>query len=400
MTITETRKRQKLNLIFNTIREHPNYTKTEVKNCSGLSMESAMQYVDELIKAGYIYISGTKGAKVGRKGECLMVKPDGAYFIGIKFTDLSVNSMLVSLGGEILAAEEFMVSEGIANYEILMGYMYRSIDMLIDGLTVDQRAKIKAIGIAAPGFVDTELGVVRQYFNINAKDNIKMRDLLEKKYGISTYIEHTVKTKAISYRLLPKNRQINDFIYILVGSGVAMATMIDGKLYRSVNNNDGEIGHIIVVPNGKKCTCGKQGCLETVAGNEAIIQRIKAGIEKGEFCYFSRLGNKKITIDDFIEAINAGDKDSILLVDRIAGYIAEVVASAVIVLGPPKIIFCGEYILAEAFQKSFRSHLQSLCLHEVYSKLNIEYLRNNKKTDAYDAAQLGFYKQFYNTKLT
>lgn len=396
MSITEKRKRQKINLIFNTIREHPDFTKTEVKKYSGLSMESVMQYVEELLREGYICFSGTTDAKVGRKGECLRVNPRGAYFIGIKFTALSVSSVLVDLVGNVIGSASLRVEESNVRFERLMDYIYRDIDRLITLLPA--ATKIKSIGIGAPGFVDSEYGIIKQYFNVSQDFNLPLKQMLQNRYGIPTYLAHTVKTKAISYRLTPANKHVNDFIYVLIGSGIAMASMIDGKLYRSVANNDGEIGHIIVRDGGELCACGKRGCLETVAGNEAVLAKIRAGIEQGRF---DGLGVEpdELAMSDFVAGLSIGDGDCLSLIDEVAHACALVISSAVAVLGPPKVVLCGEYIVTQAFQQRFERYMDYFCLAELRNRFDIQYIRNDQGTDAVDASLLGYYHQFYNAKL-
>lgn len=401
MSIIEKRKQQKINLVFTAIRENPDYTKTEVKKCTGLSMESVIQYIDELIQENYVYCSGSKGANVGRKGECLRVNPDGAYFIGIKFTDLAVNTVLVNLGGEIIASEESnMAAKPSMTVSGLMEHIYRGVDGILMSLDAERKQKIKAIGIAAPGFIDSEQGIVRQYFNIANGDSIRLRQMLEERYGISTYITHTVKSKAIAYRLQPHNSDNNNFIYILVGNGVAMATFIDGKLYKSSLKNDGEIGHITVDADGAPCACGRRGCLETVVGNEAILSRVKRSVQNGGFACLSDKTVNNITIDDFVASVKCGDPDGVALVDEAAKYIAYVTAAAISVLGASKIVFCGEYILTERFQKTFDDFLCRYCLGELCRNISVEYIKNDKKTNAYDAAMYAYYRKFYNSKLT
>ena len=71
MSIIEKRKQKKMNLVFTTVRENPDYTKTEIKASTGLSMESVIQYVDTLVQDNCLYYSGSRGANVGRKGDSL-----------------------------------------------------------------------------------------------------------------------------------------------------------------------------------------------------------------------------------------------------------------------------------------------------------------------------------------
>lgn len=199
MSIIEKRKQKKMNLVFTTVRENPDYTKTEIKASTGLSMESVIQYVDTLVQDNCLYYSGSRGANVGRKGDCLRVNPDGAYFIGTKFTDLTVDTVLVNLAGDIIANESTTVTAASMTVDELIKHIFAGIDNILCTLDSAHKQKIKAIGIAAPGFIDSEQGIVREYFNIADGATIRLRQILEERYGIATYMSHTVKTKAIAY---------------------------------------------------------------------------------------------------------------------------------------------------------------------------------------------------------
>lgn len=395
MSIIEKRKQKKMNLVFTTVRENPDYTKTEIKASTGLSMESVIQYVDTLVQDNCLYYSGSKGANVGRKGDCLRVNPDGAYFIGTKFTDLTVDTVLANLAGDIIANESTTVTAASMTVDELIKHIFAGIDNILCTLDSAHKQKIKAIGIAAPGFIDSEQGIVRGYFNIADGATIRLRQILEERYGIATYMSHTVKTKAIAYRLQPQNTGKDNFIYIFVGNGVAMATFMSGKLYKSPFKNDGEIGHIIIDENGEKCACGRRGCLETVVGNEAIVKRMRSSMQNGGFACLQNKRIEDITIDDFVLSVNAGDKDAVALVDEAARHIAYIAAMAITVIGESKIVFCGEYIYTERFQSSFRRFFERYCLNKVCENLSVEYIKNDKRTNAFDAAMYAYYRKFY-----
>jgi predicted NBD/HSP70 family sugar kinase len=85
---------------------------------------------------------------------------------------------------------------------------------------------------------------------------------LRRLVGVPVLVENDATAAAIGERLYGVARGLSSFIYLFLGGGIGAGMFLDGHLYRGSRNNAGEIGHIIVVPNGLACVCGKRGCLD------------------------------------------------------------------------------------------------------------------------------------------
>ena len=144
------------------------------------------------------------------------------------------------------------------------------------GLTLDD---IPYIGIGCPGTVNHDTGAV-EFANNLYLNNYPLRGLLEKKLGKKVLVENDANAAAygeyIAGALIFENFSLEISLSIVVGSGI----IIDGKIFTGSNFAGGEMGHTVIVANGRKCTCGRHGCWEAYASATGLIQSTREAMEK------------------------------------------------------------------------------------------------------------------------
>lgn len=130
---------------------------------------------------------------------------------------------------------------------------------------------IASVGIGCPGTIDAERGYVIYSNNIRM-DNVPLKDILEEKLKVKVLVENDANAAAYGeYFVNFKNTK--SFVLVTLGTGVGSGLVLDGKIYRGFNGAGFECGHMIIHPNGKKCTCGNKGCLEAYASASALGKR-------------------------------------------------------------------------------------------------------------------------------
>lgn len=128
-----------------------------------------------------------------------------------------------------------------------------------------------AVGIAVPGVVDEDRGIAVLGANVPWHD-LPVRDLVAAHTGLPTAFGHDVRAGGLAESVLGAGRDYGDFVFLPIGTGIAGAVVIDGRPYAG-HGYAGEIGHMAVVPRGRRCGCGARGCLETVASASAVGRR-------------------------------------------------------------------------------------------------------------------------------
>ena len=135
MSMVEKRKKERINLVLNTIKTHPDASKTEIKKISGLSMEAVLQYIDYLTEAGLIRCSGAKAeeeAKVGRRADRYRLDPDGGKFLGVKFTARRMSGVVTDFCGDVIATYELEREMRRVTPQELMERVFYCIDRLTE----------------------------------------------------------------------------------------------------------------------------------------------------------------------------------------------------------------------------------------------------------------------------
>ena len=133
-------------------------------------------------------------------------------------------------------------------------------------------ARPLAAGVAVPGVVDEDAGIAVSSANLGWRD-LPLRELLTERLRLPVVIGHDVRAGALAEARLGAGRGCPVFSFIAVGTGIAAAVVIDGTVLRGAHGAAGELGHLIVRPDGLECVCGQRGCVETVASASAIARR-------------------------------------------------------------------------------------------------------------------------------
>lgn len=152
------------------------------------------------------------------------------------------------------------------------------------------------VGLAMPGLVDTQQGVIRYSANLDLHD-LAVRAIVQEVVPYQVAVENDVRAAAWGEFRWGAGRGTQYMAYLSVGTGIAAAVICRGQLHRGAGGAAGELGHVPVVPNGAPCRCGGRGCLETVAGGWGIAQRAAARIGSPDL----------LTAEAVFEAAAAGD---------------------------------------------------------------------------------------------
>ena len=212
------------------------------------------------------------------------------------------------------------------------------------GVARDQGCKLEGIGIAVPGAVDTK-GIVLCAPNLEW-ENIPLKNLGEKSLGLTVEVELDVRAAALGVMLSDMGRDVRDFIYVTIGTGIGAGIVVGGELYRGYNSSSGEIGHCVLVEDGPSLSGCTQlrGCLEALASGPAIAKRARRIV--AETSVPSKLsetidGDGNISCKSVFETALAGDYLAGEVLRRTAEYMGRGFSVLINILNPQKIIVGG-----------------------------------------------------------
>ena len=173
----------------------------------------------------------------------------------------SIKAEVIS-GDRILAADRRPTPRGNAALE--------AIGALGDALLRDAPAVPRA-GVVLPGVVDRHRGVGVYSANVRWRD-LPAGDCLAERWGIPVVVDHDVTAAGWAEWRRGAGRGLDDLVFVAVGTGVSAALVSGGRLLRGGRGQPGELGHVVVRPDGPACGCGARGCLEAVASATAITR--------------------------------------------------------------------------------------------------------------------------------
>lgn len=209
------------------------------------------------------------------------------------------------------------------------------IDLLKDFVNrcQDKIDQLIAIGITLPGLVNPTTGVVEYMPNTDI-DNLALGEIIREKFNTACFVGNDVRGMALAEHYFGASQDCQDSILVSVHRGTGAGIIVNGQVFLGFNRNVGEIGHIQIDPLGEQCQCGNFGCLETVAANPAIVQRVKKLIAQGYESSLTQL--EHITIDDVCTHAMNGDELAKQSLVRVGNQLGKAIAITINLFNPQK----------------------------------------------------------------
>lgn len=255
--------------ILNYMLNYGDTSKVELAKQLNLSMPTVLSNVNELIETGLVTEKGELESTGGRKAVLIGLKNDYRYALGVDITAHHLGIVLVDLGGEVLKQERIrMKFDAELSYYVQLAEELKKIyEPQIDS------GKILGVGISLPGIINqTEKLLVKSHALGLENYSLKM---IEQILTIPVYYENDANAA-----MLAENPQrLKNSIYLSLNNTLGGAVCIDGALFTGQNRRAGEFGHMILVPGGKKCYCGKCGCADAYCAASVLTQGGKNKLE-------------------------------------------------------------------------------------------------------------------------
>ncbi|MDO4539582.1 MAG: ROK family protein [Syntrophomonadaceae bacterium] len=202
--------------------------------------------------------------------------------------------------------------------------------------------ELLGVAAAAPGPIDFAQGVVPATPNLNWS-GLALRRELSAIFGRDVWLDNDANLAAWGEYCFAAPEGCRDMIYITVSTGIGGALIIDGALYRGVSGGAGELGHMVMIPDGPPCGCGGHGCLEAVASGTALSRELAARLAAGGAQHISALAPAGQTPGppEIAAAARNGDPEALALLQPVTRYLGAAIAGLVNVFNPQLITIGG-----------------------------------------------------------
>jgi glucokinase len=191
--------------------------------------------------------------------------------LGVDIGGTKVAVGLVNSQGQILHASRApMVARGSADEGL------RAVLEAMDAVMTQARAaRVRAIGVCAPGWVDSQKGVLLSATNLPCWEKFPLARKLEKHYGLPTRLTNDARAAALAEAKWGAGSKYESIFYVSLGTGIGTAMVREGQIYHGRPGGSCEGGHMSINFNGPLCGCGKRGCVEMYASGTAISRRAR-----------------------------------------------------------------------------------------------------------------------------
>jgi glucokinase len=260
-----------------------------------------------------------------------------SYVVGVDVGGTNIKLGVVAPNGRIIARTSFPTELFASNKTKLINALAKEIDAIIAVAGLAKK-NIAGIGIGLPGLIDHKKGVVRFLPNISGWKNVPLRSILQKKTGISVYIDNDVKLITLAEWKFGAGRNCANMVCLTLGTGIGAGLIFDNKLYRGEDNAAGELGHVPLNEHGPKCNCGGIGCFEAYIGN----RRLSALAGK-------IMGRSSVDMPEMYQLAEKGNRKALRFWDEAATHLGNGLTGVVNLLNPRLIVIGGGVSKNEKF---------------------------------------------------
>jgi predicted NBD/HSP70 family sugar kinase len=317
--------------VLRTLQARGPLSRAEVARHSGISAPTASKAVEALLRAGLLEEGDAPEPARGRPGRKLRLASETAQVLGLVIDAEECRIVAAGLDGK-LHPERLAEFATPPTYQALIATAADHAGRLM------RRPGVTTLGLAVsiPGLIDyrQNRGILSP--NVPITDQHSPSKDLAGCLGIECILVQESHALCLAERHFGDARGLDDFAMLDVTTGVGLGVMSGGRLLTGHCGLAGEIGHITVDSEGRRCGCGNRGCLETVASDASLAWTL------------SRQLGRKVTIDEVVERIRQGERSLTDALERTCRYLAIGMAAVINLFNPSTLFIHGRLFAADA----------------------------------------------------
>jgi len=282
--LPEDTRRANRGLMLRTLHHGGAASRAELAKLVGLTPATVSAVIRELLAQGLVEELGRTRGAVGKPATMVGIEPDARHIvaIGLSEPDQFVGA-IVNLAGKVVTRRTYARGDRTGDAAVEL------VGSICDELIADAERPLLGIGVATPGIVDQEGTVLRAARLGWSK--LPLAELLTARTGRAVHVINDANAAALAELVYGQSHATN-FVLVRVDQGVGAGLVLDGALFRGARAASGEIGHVVVDPEGAPCACGKRGCLETEISAPLLDRRLRAEHGAGETAVLTHAGER------------------------------------------------------------------------------------------------------------
>jgi glucokinase-like ROK family protein len=311
-------------------------SRAEIARRKELSRSTVSQIVEELLELGLVKEAGAGESHGGRRPIVLQFDDDAAVILGVDLGATHVAVTLTNLRGSVLAWEhqKHPVRDDPPGALALVTTLAERCLEAWGG----SRRRLLGVGMAVPSPVDPARPDYLNDVVAPTWKGVNVGQALRKRFRVPVLVDNDANLGALAERWWGAGRDVDNFAYIKLATGIGAGFFVDGKIYRGASGVAGEVGHLSIDPGGAPCGCGLRGCLVTVVGAPALLRRARELLKEHPD---SALAGRDFGITVLEDAALAGDALALQVVREAAEHLGIGVAGLLNLLNPAVVVVGG-----------------------------------------------------------
>ena len=333
-----------LALVLHTLRENGPLSRADLARTTGLQKATISRLVHELIEGGFVLdigIDDREANKIGRPSSKVKINPEAGYIIGAEIGVNFISVILTDFEATILA-RKYLRSDNLSSQRAILGATIAALHEVSE--KIDKKRPLFGIGVGLPGLVDQRKGNLLFAPNLHWYD-VPIRPIIEQEFSVPVYVDNEANMAALGETYFGSGRNSDFLLYIVAGVGLGGGIVKNGRLLTGVSGLAGEFGHMTVNPGGIKCSCGNDGCWETVASERAIFRRVREAVITGKETILLDMTHgdlDQLTVSLVAEAAcQQGDEVAMQAIRDTAYWLGIGIANLINAFNPQKVVIGG-----------------------------------------------------------
>ncbi|MGN8070411.1 ROK family protein [Mucilaginibacter sp. 22184] len=340
---------------------------------TGRSIPYVTKGVADLVKLNIVKEIGIRTSSGGRKPATYSLIADTGYIISVAMNQFVTRIVIVNMNNEFVGdVQEFELKLSDNSNAIHSLIAHINATVIKSGLPHD---KFLAVGITMPGFIDAFQGNNLSF--LKSPDETLVT-YIARQVKLPVFIENDSTSIALAEQKFGLSVARNNSMIINLGWGIGLGMIINKEIFKGHSGFAGEFSHLPLHKNGKLCSCGKQGCLETEASLLAIEAKATEGLKQGKVS--SLVKYDTISADNIIDEALKGDAFAVKIISEAAYFIGQGLAILLHLMNPESIILSGKgsvigKLLLSPIQQAMNEH----CIPHLttYTQLAVSNLGND-----------------------
>ncbi len=385
--------------ILNYIRINKAVSRTDIYKNTNISKPTITRVIEQLEQEGLVIESGiaVSESEIGRKPIYLQINSSAYYCIGINISKKAIRASIIDLSMNIIVKKTTSIKH-INEADDFKNIVLNCIDELLLEVEEIDKSKILGVGIGVPGSVDYDKGIIIEFASKPNIVDVNLKEYIEEKLKFHVLIDNNAKTRALGEYWYGYGSGYNNILFVVCSEGIGSGIIADGNILRGKNNETGEFGHMSVSIDGKKCSCGRYGCVEAYCALESVENAVKAALKKGRKSIIIELAEGDIEAIDYKLICEAANQNDLLCkeqLEEVACILSTGIANTIRIINPEIVILSGElFDESEHFYEVVKEYTKNRLVGNSYQDVVFMNRRVKDSLHEIGAATL-VYKEFF-----